>query len=323
MQNSHIQQANIYTDFSGLNQLKHEAVSDREAALQQVAKQFEGIFLSQMLKSMRQAGDVFSEGNILNSSESDFYQDMFDSQLSLSLSGGQGIGLAEVMVRQLSRDTDDVAAMPGRKLTLADYDRSVPAPSASLPDRLEEVKSLTGGNDIQRAGPAPAVFESPAQFVEHLLPLAEAAAADSGIDPRLMVAQAALETGWGRHMIEGEQGAPSFNLFGIKADSRWSGNSVDILTTEYRDGVAMKERAAFRAYDNYEASFRDYARFLEQNPRYRDVLSVADQPAEFAERLQKAGYATDPNYGSKIRSILGSQHLSSADGANDVPFRKE
>ena len=150
-----------------------------------------------------------------------------------------------------------------------------------------------------------------------LLPMAERVARDSGIDPKLMVAQAALETGWGRHMIRGEQGEPSFNLFGIKADSRWQGDAVSITTTEYREGLPMKEQASFRAYTDYESSFRDYVSFLESNPRYREVLSVADQPEVFAEKLQEAGYATDPNYGSKIRQIMNRDSLMTLSMGSD------
>jgi len=131
------------------------------------------------------------------------------------------------------------------------------------------------------------------------------------------VAQAALETGWGRHMIRGEQGEPSFNLFGIKADSRWKGDAVSLTTTEYREGLPMKEQASFRAYQDYESSFRDYAAFLESNPRYRDVLSAADKPEVFAEKLQEAGYATDPNYGSKIRQIMNRDSLMTLSMGSD------
>ena len=128
-----------------------------------------------------------------------------------------------------------------------------------------------------------------------------------------MVAQAALETGWGKHMIEGKGDSPSpvpsYNLFGIKADHPRQGDSVAITTTEFREGVPMKEQAEFRAYADYEASLRDYVDFLESNPRYRDVLAVADKPAQFAEKLQQAGYATDPNYAEKIRSIMNRDSL--------------
>lgn len=330
MQDSRLDSAQYYTDFSGLNALKTEAHKDKKAALEQVAKQFESLFLSEMVKSMRKVNDVFSEGNYLHSSQSKFYQQMFDSQLTLSMSQKEGFGLAETLARQMSRQIPglDKEGDPSihHKASIADYDRSLPALSPSLPDEVDAVKALS---DQTASGPRgdssaaahsaltadmPQQFESPEHFVRTLLPLAESVAGDSGIDPKVMVAQAALETGWGRHMIRGEQGEASFNLFGIKADSRWQGNSVDIQTTEYREGIAMKERAAFRAYPDYQSSFEDYVGFLERNPRYRDVLSVADDAEAFADGLQQAGYATDPAYGAKIRRILNSDSFDAVTG---------
>lgn len=324
MQDYKVQQAQVYTDFNGLNALKAQARTDKESALREVARQFESLFLSEMLKSMRKAGDVFAEGNYLKSNQSELYRDMFDSQMSLTMAGGKGSGLAEALVRQLSKQipgmNDEGGRLAGHKASLADYDRSLPALNAELPERVREVTSVA-----QKAPSAvtstpsdlPHQFESPEHFVAELLPVAERIARDSGIDPKLMVAQAALETGWGRHMIRGEQGEPSFNLFGIKADSRWQGDAVSITTTEYREGLPMKEQANFRAYSDYESSFRDYVSFLESNPRYRDVLSVADQPEVFAEKLQEAGYATDPNYGNKIRQIMNRDSLMTLSMGSD------
>lgn len=316
MQDYQVQQAQVYTDFSGLNALKSQARSDKQAALEEVARQFESLFLSEMLKSMRKAGDVFAEGNYLNSNQSEFYRDMFDSQLSLTMAKGQGTGLAEALVRQLSQQTPGLDSNGGKlaahKASLADYDRSLPALSRELPEQLNQVTAVA--NQAAEGAPVPSralpeTFESPEQFVRQLLPMAERVAGESGIDPKLMVAQAALETGWGKHMIKGDGERPSFNLFGIKADSRWNGDAVTITTTEFREGLPMKEQAQFRAYPDYESSFRDYVAFLESNPRYRDVLSVADQPEVFADKLQEAGYATDPNYGEKIRRIMGRDSL--------------
>ncbi|SFR42855.1 flagellar protein FlgJ [Marinobacter daqiaonensis] len=331
MQQSGLPQAQIYTEFGGLNALKAQARTDRKAALEEVAKQFEGLFLSQMLKSMRAANQVLAEGNYLNSQQSEFYQDMFDSQLSLSLSRGNGFGLSEALVRQMSRQIpgmdSDGNELPGARRTLADYDRSIAPLSPRLPARVEQVEELAETVEAAEktapevAGPAadkametamPERFDSPEHFVRTLLPLARDIARESGIDPRLMVAQAALETGWGRHMIRGNDGAHSYNLFGIKADSRWQGDSVNIATTEFRDGVAMSERANFRQYPDYRESFRDYVAFLQDNPRYREVLEVADQPELFAERLQQAGYATDPAYGRKIRNIMEGEPFEAA-----------
>lgn len=328
MQQSGVEQAQYYTEFSGLNALKTQARTDRKSALEEVARQFEGMFLSQMLKSMRSANEVLAEGNYLHSEESGFYQDMFDSQLSLSLGQGGGFGLAEALVSQLSRQIPGMdgqgEALAGARRSLADYDRSLPRLSPELPDRVDQVKAMADAplqepapsrDPVQADEPAPSMperFDSPEHFVRTLLPMARDAARESGIDPRMMVAQAALETGWGRHMIRGNDGSHSFNLFGIKADSRWQGESVNIATTEFREGVAMQERADFRRYPDYRESFNDYVSFLQNNPRYRDVWEVADQPDVFADRLQEAGYATDPAYGRKIRSIMEGEPFEAA-----------
>lgn len=326
MQDSRLDSAQYYTDFSGLNALKTEAHKDKKAALEQVAKQFESLFLAQMLKSMRKVNDVYAEGNYLHSSQSKFYQQMFDSQLTLSMSQKGGVGLSETLVRQLSRQIpgmqSDGDTAGTHKASITDYQRSLPALSPRLPDEVAQVKAIAGSagtRGSQAAGDAadgtlPERFESPEQFVQTLLPLAQKVAGDSGIDPKVMVAQAALETGWGKHMIRGQGGEASNNLFGIKADSRWQGDSVDILTTEVRDGIPLKERAAFRSYPDYQSSFEDYVGFLQDNPRYRDVLSVADDPEAFADGLQQAGYATDPAYGAKIRGILNSDSFDTITG---------
>lgn len=329
MQDYRVKQAQIYTDFSGLNAMKTQARTDKQAALEQVAKQFESLFLAEMLKSMRKAGDVFAEGNYLNSNESEFYRDMFDSQVSLSMANGSGTGLAEALVRQLSRDVPGMdnqgGRLAGHKASLADYDRSVPAISRDLPERIQAVEQVARSADrdkpesVKAIGDLPLVFESPEHFVSELMPFAQRIGQESGIDPRLMVAQAALETGWGRHMIKGDGDQPSFNLFGIKADTRWSGEAVSITTTEFRGGVPMRERADFRAYPDYEASFRDYVDFLNSNPRYKDVLASADEPEVFADKLQEAGYATDPEYGSKIRRIMNRDSLMTLSQNSDMP----
>ncbi|SOB75770.1 flagellar protein FlgJ [Marinobacter sp. LV10R510-11A] len=323
MQDYQLQQARVYTDFSGLNALKHDAKNDKQAALEEVARQFESIFLSEMLKSMRKAGDVLAEGNYLNTNQSEMYRDMFDSQLSLTMAGGRGTGLAEALARQLGEDipgTDKKGgSLASQKTTLADYERSLPRLSPRLPERVEDVTDVAEAKTLAPAGEAgalPATFDSPEHFVSTLLPVAEKIAADTGINPKLMVAQAALETGWGRYMIQGDGSQPSHNLFGIKADSRWQGDAVTITTTEFREGVPMKERADFRAYPDYESSFRDYVSFLESNPRYRDVLASADQPDVFARKLQEVGYATDPRYGDKINRIMNRDSLTSLSMGN-------
>lgn len=325
MQDPRLQQASVYTEFGGLNALKSEAHTDKKAALKEVAKQFESLFVSEMLKSMRSANKVLSEGNYLHSNQSEFYQNMFDSQLSLTLSEHQGFGLSEVLVRQMSRQipgmTPEGERQSGHRDSIADYDRSLPAISLRLPQELNRVNDLIaatpdGASPVDSQAPAPKRFDSPAQFVQHLLPIARRVAADSDVDPRVMIAQAALETGWGKHMIEAGDQSPSHNLFGIKADQRWQGDAVTVATTEYREGIPMSEQAAFRSYADYESSFRDYLSFLKSNPRYREALASASDPAQFADKLQAAGYATDPAYGEKIRRIMSGASFEAATGAS-------
>ena len=202
MQDYKVQQAQVYTDFNGLNALKAQARTDKESALREVARQFESLFLSEMLKSMRKAGDVFSEGNYLNSNQSELYRDMFDSQMSLTMAGGKGSGLAEALVRQLSKQIpgmdNEGGKLAGHKASLADYDRSLPALTPQLADSVQQVTAVAEkAVSPVSATPSdlPERFESPEHFVTELLPMAERVARDSGIDPKLMVAQAALETG--------------------------------------------------------------------------------------------------------------------------------
>ncbi|WP_296059041.1 flagellar assembly peptidoglycan hydrolase FlgJ [uncultured Amphritea sp.] len=153
-------------------------------------------------------------------------------------------------------------------------------------------------------------FETPQQFVETLLPLAESVAAELGVDPKVLLAQSALETGWGRYLIQRQEGGSSHNLFNIKADSRWSGDKALVGTVEFRDGVAQQERSAFRVYDSYEESFRDYAEFLKGSSRYQQALELAGDPYQYLSGLQQAGYATDPEYAEKIGRIFDGDVLA-------------
>ncbi|WP_250658520.1 flagellar assembly peptidoglycan hydrolase FlgJ [Alkalimarinus coralli] len=334
MINSNLDKAHVYTDFSGLNALKSEALHDKEAALEAVSKQFESMFISMVMKSMREANKTFSEGNFLNSSQTEFYQEMFDSQLSLTLSKGRGMGVAEAMMRQMSKQIEGVGQVetnnPSLNKHIADYPRTLPVQqvirkAVELADALVEIDeklsqkvtaSADSGvsNEVPDAAQpvSPMTFESPDQFITHLYPYAQKVENETGISAKVMLAQSALETGWGKHMISNDEQPVSFNLFGIKADSRWDGEKTEILTTEYRDGVAMKERAEFRSYNSYEESFRDYAQFLQDNPRYEPAMQYLDNPQKFTESLQDAGYATDPAYSQKIQRILSGEVFKGA-----------
>jgi flagellar protein FlgJ len=319
-----------YNDLSGLQSIKHQAKTDKEGALDAVAKQFESIFVSMMIKSMRDANKGFSEGNLLQSSESDSYQQMFDSQLAVTLSTDKGIGLADVIKRQLSKSTlgVDSGNEPksfelNKSYNIDGYNRRSLSPRlsndemqraiAKVDNSLQEMTNLSLSDMTEQSAQAkdPLLtpkgkidFSSPDSFIQSLYPYAKSVEQETGIDARLMLAQSALETGWGKHQIMKEDGSPSFNLFGIKAQQGWSGDSAKITTTEYRGGLAMKEQASFRSYDSYGESFKDYAKFLQGNDRYQTALEQVSDPKEFAIALQNSGYATDPNYATKINSIM-------------------
>lgn len=255
--------SSVYTDFHGLSQLRADVRNETSPeAIEEVARQFESIFTQMMLKSMRDASAV--EGGLFDNDQSKMYQEMFDKQISLTLSEGRGIGLKEMLIRQLSGGVDTV-------------------------DNIEyRAKRI----------------ESPQLFVAKMRLGAERAAEKLGVSPEVLISQAALETGWGKAIIQDPVGKNSHNLFGIKADARWQGERIAVPTLEYEDGVATKKIQMFRAYGSYEESFDDYANFIKSNPRYENALSVAAMPQQYVAGLQQAGYATDPEYAAKINKIM-------------------
>lgn len=279
-----------YTDFAGLGQLRASARSDPQGSLRAVAQQFEGLFVQMVLKTMREAslGDP-----LFDNDQSRLYRDMFDGQLSTTLAGNGSVGLTDVIMRQLDgskvRPTSPPAAMEPRPAVAPPAARSEP--------------------------PTTGLFEQPMQFVRAIWDQARSAAARLGTEAKVLVAQAALETGWGRHVPQRADGASSHNLFGIKAGAQWAGDRVAVPTLEFRDGIVHRENASFRAYDSVADSFNDYVQLLKSNPRYRAALELADDPRHFAQALQRAGYATDPAYGQKILGILHGDVLDAAVGA--------
>ncbi len=304
MLSNELQNANVYTDFQGLADLRREAAANSHEALEKVARQFEALFTQMMLKSMRDAGA--GEG-LFENDQTRLYQDMYDKQLSLSLSdGGNGLGLAKLLVQQLGSSVPElnVGASTGAN----------PAKDQvfEVPERGNNTFSLTEQAEVAagEAAAEPQQFDGPEQFVATLWPHAREAARTLGVDPKALLAQAALETGWGKAVIRKPDGSSSFNLFNIKADHRWQGGQVGKLTLEYRDGVAVKEQASFRAYDSYAHSFEDYTDFLQRHPRYREALEAGIDSSAFVERLQKAGYATDPEYAGKIKRIVNSELMA-------------
>ncbi|MCF6324236.1 MAG: flagellar assembly peptidoglycan hydrolase FlgJ [Gammaproteobacteria bacterium] len=287
--------SSVYTDFHGLSQLKADVRNEiSNESIEQVARQFESIFTQMMLKSMRDANAT--EGGLFDNDQSKMYQEMFDKQVSLSMSEGRGIGLKEMLIRQLGGAEEVPSAKTGGEMTLN-----------SLPDRRPEhaaAQVVTMTNNIEYRAER---IESPREFVARMRPAAERAAEELGVSPDVLISQSALETGWGKAIIQDPNGNNSHNLFGIKADGRWQGARVAVPTIEYENGVARKEIHMFRVYDSYEASFNDYANFIQTNPRYENALSVAAMPQQYLIALAQAGYATDPEYASKINTIMESE----------------
>jgi flagellar protein FlgJ len=284
----------LYTD---LNALKSLDTGDKSPeAMRAVAQQFESIFVKMMLDSMRDANTAFSEGNYLNSSETEFYQDMMDNQLSVSLAGGKGMGLADIIYRQLAR-YNAVREKVGELDQSGLQHRRSKAVSSTQPPH-------TAVSAEQNATPFDP--ESPRAFVESLLPVATKVGEAMGVDPKALIAQSALETGWGQFISRDASGRSSNNLFNIKADQRWSGDTVSVQTLEYRDGIAVQEKAKFRAYASVEESFNDYLQFISGSPRYQEALERGNDAEQYVEALHQAGYATDPGYAKKIASILAA-----------------
>ena len=251
--------------------------------LRDAVVQFESLFVNMMLKSMRDANAVLAEGSYLNSSEIQMHQQMLDQQMSVHLSEQGGIGLAEPLMRQLSGGLDVQADARVAEPTISQH-HPAPAPAAAeLPDR----------------------FESPADFVAKLLPTFTEALKDSPINPLTALAQAALETGWGAHQLSQANGEPARNLFGIKA-THWSGATADSPTLEFQQGQPIQKLESFRAYDDWSESVQDYANLIGGNSRYAGALEQAADPAAYLHALKDAGYATDPNYASKILDVLDS-----------------
>jgi peptidoglycan hydrolase FlgJ len=285
-----------YADFKGLGDLRRMARQEAPEAADLAARQFEALFIQMMLKSMRDAMPI--DGG-QDGDQVQFYREMFDQQIALEMSRGEGIGLRESLLRELAPETTAAAAATELRVP----ERRIPARA----DWPLEAAVRTAPAPAAQSVPAAAPWrpESPEAFIRELWPHAERAGAALGVAPEVLLAQSALETGWGRHVIPRSDGSSSHNLFGIKADARWDGDRVQVNTLEYVDGVAEQQRAAFRAYDSPAESFADYADFLRRNPRYRDALAQAPDAEGYLRGLQSAGYATDPAYAEKILDILG------------------
>ncbi len=267
----------LAADGRSLDALKLQAGKDGAGAIKEAAKQFEALFMRELIKSMREAT---MKSGMLDSAGGDLSADLLDQQLAVQMTGMPG-GLSEQIARQLSQrinGNDGAAAVPA-------------TPTASL---------------SYGATPTVRTTASQADFVQRHTQAAQRVEQASGIPSAFMLGQAGHETGWGRSEITMADGTPSFNLFGIKATGGWTGKVAEITTTEYVNGAAQKVVAKFRAYDSYEDSMRDYARLITQSPRYAQVSQQTDSAQAYATGLQKAGYATDPDYASKLSRAINS-----------------
>lgn len=297
----------FYADFHGLAALRDHARTQQPGALQAAAQQFESLFTQMLLKNMREAGKGFG-GDLFGSDQSDFYQGMFDEQIALQLSRGKGLGLADMLIRQLSGG----ASAPPDAAPKEPSSKAGTGPAAT-----------DGAGSLRFSTPAPAGAAKAAQlrahggmsgdkaeFIRSLWPHARQAGRELGVDPHALLAQAALETGWGRFVPCGAGGQCSFNLFGIKAGGQWRGEQVAVPTLEFEAGAAVRRVESFRAYASPAESFRDYTQLLRDNPRYRQALDAGGDVAAFAQALQRGGYATDPDYASKLVAVAADVRTS-------------
>jgi len=280
-------------DPNALSSLKLDAGNNSPAANKAVAKQFESLFLQQMLHSMRQA--MVSDDGPFDSETTRFYQGMFDQQFASVMAEHGGIGLAKFIEKQLDA-TSGALKLPGEAL-------QVPPISSSKP-----VTPLIPISSAVSATSAAATDGTRTGFVGQVWPQAQMAAEQLGVPAHFLVAQAALETGWGKSVIRHADGSSSHNLFNIKAGRNWTGKTVDARTTEYENGQPVSRVERFRAYDSYDESFRDYAALIGQSPRYASVLGQTDAGG-FAHALQSGGYATDPGYAGKLVRIINGSTL--------------
>ncbi|MEK7737620.1 MAG: flagellar assembly peptidoglycan hydrolase FlgJ, partial [Pseudomonadota bacterium] len=285
-------------DVNGLTALKRQVRENSPEAIKAAAQQFEALFLQMVLKSMREATP---RDDMFDSDQSRMYQSLLDQQLAQVLSAkGGGTGLAAMIEKQMASAGSDPQwfdALPGG-LPLNPPPKAHLLPGTPLPLPLPQGGGTAG---LGRLGGLPAAESAPPasrEFVNRVWAHAYEASLATGIPAHFMVAQAALETGWGKSEPRFADGRPSYNLFGIKAGKSWNGAVVEASTTEYVDGVAQKQVERFRAYASYAESFRDYANLLNSNPRYAGVVGSRDAAA-FARNLQQAGYATDPMYAAK------------------------
>lgn len=304
----------------GLQKLKNTAVKDPNQGIKGAAKQFEALFLNQMLKSMRAATP---KSDLLNTSTTDFYTEMLDAQLAQNMAG-KGLGLAQRIEAQMRArgmiqadpreyKEDLIAGIPKGKpksltgmesINRLDTHQAVVA-AQPKPQQQDDLTDWSGKPSPFRHSSDTLKAPHVQAFLDEMSSSAVVASKVSGVPAKLIVAQAALETGWGREKIKTERGENSYNVFGIKAGGYWTGKTTSVGTTEFVSGVAQRSVEKFRVYDSYDDAFSDYARLISNNPRFQGVANAPSEVAA-ARAIQQGGYATDPEYANKLISVMAN-----------------
>lgn len=305
--------AQNFLDINGLNNIRQQSNADDKAskkeALETAAKQFEAIFMQMLLKSMRKAEEVLESDSPFNSQSTKFYRDMHDQQMALELSSNGSLGLSELIVRQLGGDSENFTPQslfnPNNNSVEQREKSGVNTSHLSMPERRQFPDYFTHQKDPEQVSSAlENTFKEPKDFVTALTEPAKNVEKKLNIPFQVVIAQAALETGWGQKVIKNGDGSSSHNLFNIKADARWSGDKVHKETLEFQQGAMVKKKEPFRVYENIGESINDYINFLSNSDRYQGALKQVNNVEQFLHSLQSAGYATDPNYANKILGTL-------------------
>lgn len=302
---SQLEMSRSTLDFNGLDTLRTAAKNGDGKALEEAAKQFEAIFVKMLLSSMRKAQDALADQDSpFNSEQVKFYRDMHDQQLATDLSTNGSIGLAEIIIQQMDINKEATAIHGLRSnANLEDINRY----RKLLQENNNKTASLSNSDTSYQKQ---AAFASPKDFVLGLYDKAVAAAEKLAIDPKALLAQAAVETGWGKYVIQQNDGNSSHNLFGIKADPRWEGKKAVVDTIEYVNQIPEKQQASFRSYSDFADSLSDYVDFIKSNPRYSEAIEKTENAANYFKSLQEAGYATDPSYADKVMSVYNGSLLN-------------
>jgi len=277
----------LAADARSLSALKLQAgQQSTPESIKEAAKQFESLFMRELIKSMREAT---MKSGLMDSPGGDLGADLLDQQFAVQMSGQPG-GLSDLIAQQLSRQMG-VSPADGTGAPI----KSAPIAQVTPTGTIAGTSASSSAPSVRQAG-----------FVQRHTDAAAKVAASSGIPASFMIGQAGHETGWGKHEIKMKGGEPSFNLFGIKADAKWKGQVAEVTTTEYVNGQPQKKVARFRAYSSYEESFKDYARLISDSPRYAQARQQTSSVTAFANGLQRAGYATDPAYASKLSRAINT-----------------